>query len=230
MPAPAAILLAALAAGGPITGVVHLASAPSARPALTVTQDEDACGAEVPDESLVVDAQGGVANAVVFLEAPPATGSRAAPAPVTLDQKGCRFTPHVLAAQRGATLVALNSDPVLHTVHATGPHHRFVFDAAMPFQGARKRIPLDRAGTFALACNAGHRWMHAWLQVFDHPYFAVTDAHGHFALPSVPPGTYSVVVWQERRGEQRVEVVVGEAGAKPVTVELSPEPPNQELP
>jgi hypothetical protein len=55
----------------------------------------------------------------------------------------------------------------------------------------------------------------------------VTDAHGHFALPSVPPGTYSVVVWQERLGERRVNVTVGEAGAGPVTVELSPEPPKQ---
>jgi hypothetical protein len=224
--APFASLL--LAAGGPISGVVHLAGRPPARPALPVTQDADTCGASVPDESLVVDAAGEVANAVVFLEAPPpnSTAAPASPPPsVTLDQRGCRFTPHVLAAQVGATLVALNSDPVLHTVHATGAHHRFAFDAAMPFKGAKRALPLDRAGQFGLTCNAGHRWMHAWLHVFDHPYFAVTDAHGRFTLPSVPPGTYALAVWQERLGERHFRVKVGARGAKPITMELSPETP-----
>ena len=216
-----------LAAGGTLTGVVHLAHPPAARPPLTVTQDADACGANVPDESLVVNAAGEVAHAIVFLEDPPETSvAPSAPPPsVKLDQKGCRFEPHVLAAQAGASLIAVNSDPVLHTVHATGAHHRFAFDAAMPFEGAKKALPLDRAGLFELTCNAGHRWMHAWLRVFDHPYFAVTDAHGRFTLPPVPPGSYSLAVWQERLGARHLQVKVGDTPQKPIQIELAPEAP-----
>lgn len=226
MPVPFLIAATLLAAGGSLSGVVQLAHPPAARPALTVTQDADACGATVPDESLQVDARGGVSNAVVFLDPPPkAVASAPSPPAVTLDQKGCRFEPHVLAAQVGATLVALNSDPVLHTVHATGAHHRFAFDAAMPFQGARRPIPLSRAGLFELTCNAGHRWMHAWLRVFPHPYFAITDAHGHFALPPVPPGTYSLWIWHETLGERHLKVTVGDGDPAPLQIALSLEPP-----
>lgn len=228
-----------LSSGGAISGVVHLAHPPPAAPPLPVTQDHRACGVDAPDESLVVDAGGGVANAIVFLESSGVTQpagnateaslvehrSAAKSADVTLDQKHCRFAPHVLAAQVGATLSAINSDPVLHTVHGTGPDKRFAFDEAMPFKGARRAIALDRTGLFELTCDAGHPWMHAWLRVFKHPYFSVTDAHGHFALPAVPPGNYSVAVWQEKLGERHLNVTVGEHGAAPLTIELSPEKP-----
>lgn len=85
----------------------------------------------------------------------------------------------------------MNSDRVLHNVHGNqGPVT--IFNVAMPIKGQRLPTKVARPGPIRLQCDAGHTWMTAWIQAFDHPWFAVTDAHGRFAIPDVPPGVYSV--------------------------------------
>jgi hypothetical protein len=221
---PFPALLTSLLAAAPLTGQVRLVHPPPPRPALKVTGDASACGTTKADESLTVTAKGEVEGAIVFIaNPPPTTGEAPSPKTVHLDQVGCRFVPHVLAAQVGAKLDAANSDPVLHTVHATDAGKHFVFDEALPRQGLHRMVPLARKGLFALSCSANHPWMHGWLRVFDHPYFAVTDAHGRFSLPALPPGHYDLVVWQERLGESHRPLEIQGAKVHPLTLTLDEE-------
>jgi hypothetical protein len=188
--------------------------------AMKVTQDQSACGQSQPDESLVVGEGGALRNVVVYLQAAPAGTSGEAPRDVTLDQVGCRFTPHVIAAQVGARLLAVNSDPVLHTVRGSPSKSGAPFSVAMPFKGHKRPVPLKRAGLLKASCDAGHPWMSAWIHVFEHPYFAVTDEKGRFTLPPLEPGTYTLIAWHERLGEKTATVTVDEKQPAPVTFDF----------
>lgn len=181
---------------GLITGIVRLQGAAPKASALPVARDTAACGKEVPNESVVVGSHGELANVVVFLKDVAVTSK---PAPVdgaTLDQRRCRYIPHVQALTVGTPLSLMNNDAVLHNVHANDATLT-VFNVAMPIKGQKLPVTLRRPGLMKLQCDAGHTWMNAWIYVFDHPYYAVTDATGAFTIRDVPAGSYTVEVWHE---------------------------------
>jgi plastocyanin len=131
------------------------------------------------------------------------------PATFTLDQRGCRFVPHVLVAPVGSTLEVVNGDPVLHGVRGrTGRVTRF--DLPLAGAGDRARARLDRPGPVAVGCDV-HAWMTAWVVVVDAP--AALAADGTFTLRDVPAGRYTLAAWHERLGERSADVVVPAEGA-----------------
>lgn len=217
--------LAAFAASPvPVEGVVQYRGDLPSLPPHAVTQDAKTCGKEQADESLIVAKGGGLANVVVSVVDPPPVqeGASAAPAvdPV-LDQVGCRYTPHVLAARVGTRLIAVNSDPVLHNVHGTAVENRRPrFNFAMPLKDQRRPIPLQQPGLVEIRCDAGHKWMGAYLHVFEHPYFAVSGKDGRFTLPALPPGTYVVEAWHEKLGTKRTELKVPAAKTAPLSLQF----------
>lgn len=189
--------------GAVVAGTVKLAG-PVPKPALVkVTKDAASCGADYASESVRVDPEGHLANAVVTLKAKaPRSGNTAqggqgpAGGRATLDQVGCRYLPHVQAVSVGTELTLINSDRVLHNVHGNqGPVT--VFNLAMPLKGQRLPTKLTRPGLVRLQCDAGHTWMNAWILVADHPHHAVTDAAGNFEIRDVPAGEYTLEVWHE---------------------------------
>jgi hypothetical protein len=100
----------------------------------------------------------------------------------------------------GTRLAVVNSDSVLHNVHAVqidGPSPITVFNLAMPLKGQRLPAVLKRPGVVHVRCDAGHTWMSAYVRVFEHPYFAVSDARGQFTLEAVPAGEHTVELWHE---------------------------------
>jgi len=111
-----------------------------------------------------------------------------------LNQKNCRYEPHILLVPAQATLTVKSSDPLLHTVHMSGSA-----DYNLPFTAEGQEItrPMTRAGVVSLRCNAGHVWMNGEMIVASHPYYAVTDSDGNFSLTDVPPGQYEIVAWHE---------------------------------
>jgi hypothetical protein len=113
----------------------------------------------------------------------------------------------------GQSLVASNSDPFLHTVRAQ-PQQNPPFSIAQPTveRGTPLKTP-QAPEVFKIQCDV-HRWMSAWVAVFDHPYFAVTGDDGSFKLPVLPPGKYTIRAWHETLGTQEREVNV-EAGKTP---------------
>jgi plastocyanin len=197
---------------GEVRGTVRYTGPVPAAPALEVTKDRPVCGASQPDESLLVSG-GGLANVVVRVDVP---GARAAPRTVALDQQGCRYVPHVLAAPVGSTLELRSADPILHSVHGYLGKATAI-DVPIPYQGRTVQKPLPRPGAIRVVCDI-HDWMSAWVVVTETPFVAVTDAAGRFTIPGVPAGTWDAVVWHERLGERRAKVTVPAGGAATLDV------------
>jgi len=196
--------------GGTISGTVKLDGAAPPPKALTVTKDKEVCGLKPHfQQNLVVGSDGGIANAVVSLT-DISKGAAAKPAEVTFDQKGCQYVPHVLAFAAGSTVSVINSDGILHNVHSYSTKNP-AFNMAQPkFKKVIKVTPAQPE-VIKVTCDA-HGWMSGWWYVTDNPYYAVTDEKGSFTMKDVPPGDYTLEVWQESLGKQDQKVSV-KAGA-----------------
>lgn len=197
--------------GATISGRVVYAGPPPTPRQIQITKDLSVCGAGPHyAQDLVVGPEGGVQYAVVSLK-DAAKGAPLKPEKgVTFDQKGCEYVPRVLAFPVGSTVNIVNSDGILHTVHldiGNGPP----VDMAQP--GFKRVMPFvaKQPGLFSVSCDA-HNWMQGWWFVADNPYFAVTDENGRYTIRDVPPGTYTLKVWQEKLGTlgEKVTVVAGE--------------------
>ncbi|HZO80054.1 MAG TPA: carboxypeptidase regulatory-like domain-containing protein [Candidatus Binataceae bacterium] len=193
--------------GGTITGKVSFDGAPPARAPVEISKDRDVCGAvQHYDESLVVDAAGGIANAVVSIsdieKGAPLTPQKG----VKFDQKGCEYVPHVLAFPARSTVDVVNSDGILHSVR-TESRRNPPLDMAQP--GFKKiiAVTLNEPEIVHVSCDA-HGWMHGYWFVAGNPYYAVTGADGSFTIKDVPPGTYTLTAWQEKLGTRTHKVIV----------------------
>jgi plastocyanin len=200
------VILPAAAVAAEVRGLVRYTAAPPAPRPLEVTKDRRACGDAQPDESLLVSA-GGLANVVVRIVAP---GAPPAPARISLDQRGCRFVPHVQATPAGSTLEIRNGDPILHGVHGWSGVAT-AFNVPTPPEGQARTHTLPRPGVIRVSCDV-HAWMSAWIVVVNGPHFAVTDGAGRFSIADVPPGEHTVIAWHERLGERVGSVKVPPSG------------------
>jgi len=201
---------------GDVEGWVGLTGGIPALPGLKTSAGvERQCGPEVPDRSLVVGPEGALAFAVVSVEdageGPPSEESPAAP---VVDQKRCTYEPPVVAARAGSSLTVINSDPLMHNVRASAsapvsaPTRAPLFNVAMPVTGQRIEKPLPATpGLVGLRCDV-HPWMRATVKTFSHPFFAVTDAQGHFHIRGLPPGRHELLFWHERFPPKRTSVDV----------------------
>jgi plastocyanin len=204
------------ATAGNIGGrVVLMGTAP--KPAAIRMDSDPNCaqqGAAAVDEAIVVGDGGGLQNVFVYVK--DGLGSLRFPVPSTpalLDQKGCRYTPHVLGAQVGQTVEIVNSDPTLHNVHAV-PASNTEFNTGQPITGMKHTHRFtSREIMVPFKCDV-HPWMHAYIGVLDHPYFGVTGPDGTFSLKGLPPGTYTIEAWHEKLGTMTQSVTVGEKESK----------------
>ena len=135
--------------------------------------------------------------------------------PVTIDQKQCRYHPHVFGIRVGQPLEIVNSDPTLHNVHAI-PMANTEFNNGQPLQGMKMTHVFDKKEVMVpFKCDV-HGWMNAYVGVLDHPYFATTGADGKFSMATVPPGTYTVEAWHEKLGAMTASVTIGASETKDV--------------
>jgi plastocyanin len=195
---------------GSLSGRVTFQGHAPAPPVLKVAADPacTAAGVTLVDESLLVDGSGGLRNAFVYVKTGLEDYAFDTPTePVVLDNKGCRYEPHVFGARVGQPVRVVNSDPTLHNVHAI-PQRNSEFNQGLPLQG------LDMTETFTVPevgvlfkCDV-HPWMTAYAGIVAHPYFAVTDASGRFSLPDLPPGTYTIEVWHEKLGTRTQQIAI----------------------
>jgi len=138
----------------------------------------------------------GERRAVVYLENAPIAAFEPAPQGrrATMDQRNETFVPHVLAVCAGAVVDFPNSDPFFHNVFSLSKAKRF--DLGRYASGRSKSVRFDEPGIVRVFCDI-HSHMNAFILVFAHPYFAVTDEQGRYRIEGVPAGAYSVAAWYE---------------------------------
>jgi hypothetical protein len=118
---------------------------------------------------------------------------------VTIDQPCCRFEPHALGVRQGQVLIAKNSSPITHNFNFTG--HPAKNPGGNPAIASKESYKIDNLKAderFPVSCSCTiHGWMKAYVRVFDHPYFAVTDADGKFEIKDAPAGDWTMKIWHE---------------------------------
>jgi plastocyanin len=169
----------------------------------------------VPAEMLVLGSGNTMANIMVYVtKGLPAKTWPAPATPVTLDQVGCLYKPHVMGIMVGQPYRILNSDGVLHNIH-TLPKVNPMFNSAMPASRKELTTKFDKPeAIFQIKCDV-HPWMSAYIGVFTHPFFSVTGPDGKFSITGLDPGTYEITAWHERLGTQSATVTVGANETKP---------------
>lgn len=199
-------------ATGSIVGMVHFAGNPPKPAKLDMSQDPGCSPANGEDlsEQYVVH-NGGLANVYVYVKSGPpmVTGyAGPAPAPVVMDQKGCRYIPHVIALQRGDTVEFRNSDATMHNIHTMPVNGVPGIDVSQGPKGSpeQKRFDVSEA-MIPVRCN-NHPWMNAYINVSATPFFALSDSEGHFEIRGLPPGTYTLAAVHEKLGEQSITVKI----------------------
>jgi plastocyanin len=205
-------------AASSITGTVTFdGKAPALKP---LTMDADPVCAKkhsgpVPSEMLALGNGNTMGNIVVWVSKGLASGKTwpAPKTPVTLDQNGCQYKPHVMGIMVGQPYKILNSDGVLHNIHSL-PKINSPFNKPMPPTVKETTTTFDKPEPiFPIKCDV-HPWMNAYIGVFTHPFFSVTSTDGKYTISGLDPGTYEITAWHERLGTQTATVTVAASGAK----------------
>ena len=212
---PAAEVAQSVQPVGPpsFTGTVTFdGTAPKLAP-LTMNADPDCAkmhSGPVPSPMLVLGSGNTMANIMVSVsDGLPAGRTWTVPAaPVTLDQNGCQYEPHVMGIMVGQPYRILNSDGILHNIH-TLPKINQTFNQGMPATLKETTTTFEKPEpVFQIKCDV-HPWMSAYIGVFTHPFFSVTGTDGKFTISGLDPGTYEITAWHERLGTQTASVTVG---------------------
>jgi hypothetical protein len=220
-------LLAGPSFGGSVSGVVtYEGPVPELKP--IQMQSDPAClerhASPPPNEMLVLGSGNTMGNVLVRVRSG-ASGDFSPPEePVTLDQVGCQFVPHVLAVMADQPLTIRNSDGLLHEVRAL-PKVNPGFQQAMPGSGQEVTRSFSKTEPpFKIQCDV-HPWMAAYVAVLDNPYYDVTGADGKFNLEGLPPGAYEIEAWHEKLKTKSAKITIqGDEAAK---VDFSFSPPSR---
>jgi plastocyanin len=228
--AVAAAGLSGSAFAGSITGTVkYEGPVPAAMKQPIQMSADPACALKhktpVQPEALVLGPGQTLGN--VFVQIKSGVPDKAYPAPaqpVTLDQNGCMYSPHVLGIMVGQPFKIINSDGLLHNVHAL-PNVNAGFNRAMPATVKEAEFKFTKPEPmFKVKCDV-HPWMGAWVSVMKHPYFAVTGTDGKYTIKDLGPGTYEIEVWHEKLKTKTATVKI--SGDEAQTADFTFTPPQK---
>ena len=215
------VALSASAFAGTITGTVtYDGKVPNLKP---LAMDADpVCASKhkdpVPNQMLELGKSGNTMGNIIVRVTSGLPAGKTYPAPkdpVVMDQNGCIYQPHVFGMQQGQTFKVLNSDGVLHNVHAL-PKVNEQFNMAMPPNRKEAEHVFDKAeDPFPIKCDV-HPWMTAFAIVTDNPFYSVTKEDGKFTISNLPAGTYEIEAWHEKLGKKTEKVTVGDSDTKTV--------------
>jgi len=196
-----------------IIGTVMFKGTPPAEKEISPLMDDANCNASYAKAPLthfyVVGPKGELADAVVSLKGVTGKSTGASAPAAVVDQKGCLYTPTILAVQTGQKIIVKNSDSCVHNVHSkpTADGNKESNDVQMP-GGADLTYTFAKPEPFLkFQCDV-HPWMFTWVTVLDSPFFAVSDKDGKFVIKNVPPGKYTLEAAHRKLGAQTQEVEV----------------------
>lgn len=207
---------------GRITGTVKLDGQAPRQKLIDMSKDpscaEMRAATQATAENVVVGANGGLANVVVYISQGLTGNEASASQQVTINQKGCQYVPHVVALNVGQRLTIVNADKTAHNIHPEPTHagnnqwNKFQLSGSPPLDvtWANEEVAIP------VKCNI-HPWMRAFIAVVKGP-FGVSNDSGFFQLDNVPPGTYTLTAWQETYGTQTETLTV--AAGRPATVDF----------
>ena len=208
-----------------ITGTITLKGTPPKEKDITPLKEDATCGklhTEMPTTHFyVVGANGALADVIVSLQNISGKSTGASASAATLDQKGCEYTPQILAVQTDQKIQVKNSDPVLHNIHdlPTVPGNKEQNMAQMP-NSSDLTFSFPKPEMFLkFKCDV-HPWMFAWVSVFDHPYFAVSEKDGSFKIANVPAGKYTIQAAHRKAGTTTQEIEVKDGAPNKVDFTL----------
>ncbi|HEV2054490.1 MAG TPA: carboxypeptidase regulatory-like domain-containing protein [Methylomirabilota bacterium] len=211
------LLVAEPAPAASIKGAVLYAGPALEKKAIPINIDQYVCGKSHESDELIVGPNRGIRWAVVSIQPPPAAKWEPSSKPVQMDQQQCLYVPRVVIVPVGGTVEFLNTDRLLHNLHSVSTENP-TFNRTQP-KGRTIPMVFKKPETVRIDCDL-HTWMRAYVVVAEHAFYAVTGPNGEFALDNVPPGKYTLKVWQEQLGTVTREVTVGDKDTTGVTVEM----------
>jgi plastocyanin len=204
-----------LSTAGFLTGTIRFTGKKRAHKPIDMSGDPACAEAhhdKAYDESVVVNRNGTLANVFIYIKSGLEGRTFEVPAtPVMIDQHGCWFHPRVMGIQTGQTLQVTNSDPVTHNIHSLAQVNREWNHSQGQGDASLNRKFVKPEVMIRVKCNI-HSWMHAFIGVVEHPYFAVTGSDGTFEIRNVPPGDYVIEAWHETLGTQEQKITVMPSG------------------
>ena len=198
---------------GTVTGKVNFTGTPPPNEQISMSADpvcQSLHSEPVFMETVLVNVNGALKNVFVYVKEGLEEKTFPAPASsVTIDQRGCHYTPHVFGIQVGQPLEILNSDNTLHNIHSHAEINK-QFNLGMPLQGMKLTKKFESPEIMVkMKCDV-HPWMSAFIGALPHPYFSVTGDDGAFEIKDLPPGDYTIEAWHEKYGTREERVTVGE--------------------
>lgn len=192
---------------GAITGTVSFQGTAPKLPSIDMTQDPACPSAPQPSDAVVVK-NGKLANVFIYVKDGLSSRISVSVAEAAeLDQKGCRYVPHVLGVLVGQPLKILNNDNAQHNVHPMPRENSEWNESQMPHGQPIIKTFHKPEMMMPIQCNQ-HPWMKMYVNVMPNPYFAVSADNGTFEIKDLPPGEYTLAAVHEKFGEQTMKVKV----------------------
>ena len=187
---------------------------------IDMSQDPACQGANTAENLVVVG--GNLENVFVYVKEGLGDRTFNAPTePVTLDQSGCKYKPHVLGVMAGQTIKINNDDPTTHNIHPTPKDNREWNESQAPKAAAIEKNFAREEIMLPVKCNQ-HPWMRMFVNVVKSPFYAVTGADGKYEIKGLPPGDYTIAFVHEKLGEQDQKVTLAAKDTKTVDASFKP--------
>ena len=205
--------------GASLKGVVRFEGAAPKAKVISMAADPS-CAKQHPSpvfsQEIMTDSKGDLQNVVVYISEGLGDRTFDVPTqPVVVEQRACMYQPHVLAVRANQPLHVVNDDPTSHNIHPTPANNREWNKAEPPGSSVDEAFAREEIA-IPVKCNL-HPWMHGYIAVFKHPYFAVTGKSGSFDLSNLPPGTYTIKAWHETLGTSTQTITIGANETKEIS-------------